>query len=149
MSAYRLEFYADPQGREPVVDWLDELTPHKRRAAVAALECILARDGVGICGTSWGKWVRGVEGGIFELRIRHDHGTIMRSAGLRVPDEDRNERDKDVLLRVFCHAYGKRVVLLLAAYDKGKQSNRRRQAKEARIASKRLADWKRRGKAST
>ena len=147
MSRFTPEFYEDDDGREPVLDWLRGLAPHKRRAATAAIENILAEQGPGICGSSWGKWVQGVAGSIFELRIRWDYGTIMRNAGLTIPGElaeEAEESHDDVLLRVFCHAYGDRIVMLLAAYDKGEEPSDRRQNKEAQLADRRLKQWKQR-----
>jgi hypothetical protein len=49
-----------------------------------------------------------------------------------------------MLLRVFCHAYGNRVVLLLAGYDKGEQPSARWQSAEIALARKRLKDWQQR-----
>ena len=38
MSAYTLEFYEDPNGRQPVRDWIkEELTPEDRRSVGAAM----------------------------------------------------------------------------------------------------------------
>jgi hypothetical protein len=46
-----------------------------------------------------------------------------------------------VLLRVFCHAHGHRVILLLAGYDKGADPSRKRQQREIDVARRRLADF--------
>lgn len=134
----------DDDGSEPVLDWLRALPPYKRRAATAAIEHILAKQGHGICRSGWGKWVRGVDG-IFELRIRQDYGTILRDAGVEIPEDLAAEAERqhsDVLLRVFCHAYGQQVVLLLAGYDKGESPSSRHQMKEAKLAEARLKRWK-------
>jgi hypothetical protein len=45
---------------------------------------------------------------------------------------------------VFCHAHGDRLVLLLAAYDKGEDPSPRRQNAEIALARERLRDWQRR-----
>ena len=50
----------------------------------------------------------------------------------------------DVLLRVFRHAMGDRVILLLGGYDKGGDPSPRRQAREIEVARRRLADYRRR-----
>ena len=123
MADYTPEFYEDDDGSEPVLDWLRGLPAYKRRAAVAAIEHILARHGAGVCGTSWGKWVQGVKGSIFELRVRQDYGAVLRDAGVPPPEvsaDAARESHSDILLRVFCHVHGEKVVLLLAGYDKGK-----------------------------
>ena len=49
-----------------------------------------------------------------------------------------------ISLRVFCHAYGNRRVLLLHGYDKGEDTSAKRQDKEIAIARKRLKDWQNR-----
>jgi hypothetical protein len=46
-----------------------------------------------------------------------------------------------VLLRVFVHFHGKRVVLLLSGYDKGDDPSDRRQRREISRARKRLTAW--------
>ena len=43
----------------------------------------------------------------------------------------------------FCHAHGKRVILLLGGYDKGRDPSPRRQKREIASARARLADWSR------
>ena len=44
--------------------------------------------------------------------------------------------------RAFCHAYGERLILLLGAYDKGKDPSERRQNQEIKVARGRLKAWK-------
>lgn len=82
---WKLEFYEE-DGREPVLDFLRGLGEVKKQALAAALRNVLAYEGIGVCGSSWGKWVQGAPG-IFEFRIRHDAGTILRQRGLPVPKE--------------------------------------------------------------
>lgn len=136
---WTLEFYGE-RGREPVLDFLRGLDEFKEQALAAALRNVLAYEGIGVCGSSWGKWVRGAPG-IFEFRVRHDAATILRERGLPVPKE-LDESHSGILLRVFCHAHGKRVVLLLAAYDKGKEPSAKRQNAEIKRAGQRLRKWK-------
>ncbi len=141
MSApgWKLEFYEE-DGREPVLDFLRGLDELKEQALAAALRNVLAYEGIGVCRSSWGKWVQGAPG-IFEFRVRHDAGTILRQRGLPVPEE-LEEGSSEILLRVFCHAHGKKIVLLLAAYDKGKEPSIRRQNAEIKRAKQRLMRWK-------
>ena len=79
--------------------------------------------------------------GIFEFRIRHDAASILSERGLPVPKE-LEEGSSEILLRVFCHAQGKKVVLLLAGYDKGKEPSSKRQNTEIKRAKQRLTRWK-------
>jgi len=82
----------------------------------AAMREILQMHGVSVCGTQFG---RQLDHGLFEFRLRE--------AGL--------------LVRVFCHAYGNRAILLLGAYDKGRHPALRRQASEIKLARARLKEW--------
>ena len=75
-----------------------------------------------MCDTEFG---RQLGGGLFEFRLRLQAGANGESA----------------LLRVFCHAAGDRVILLLGAYDKGKDPGRRRQDREIKVARRRLGEY--------
>ena len=129
---YRLEFYEDERGDAPVHRWLrEELTLAKRQALGYAMQVVLQRLGVAVCGTEFGKQLGG---GLFEFRLRSD----LRD---RVPIGAETGR---ILFRVFCHAHGDRLILLLAAYDKGEDPSPRRQNTEIALARARLRDWQRR-----
>jgi|SRR5215203_840976 len=114
---WTVEFFEDDQGRQPAREWLLSLDSDKRATAIAAIETFLAEMGLDICGTEHGKQLGK---GLFELRVRGD----------------------DVLLRLFCHAYGEKVVLLLGGYDKGAHSSARHQDREIEKARKRLRSFK-------
>jgi hypothetical protein len=136
---FTLEFYEDENGDQPVLRWLrEQLTPTQRRAIGVAMHEILRAEGVGVCRTSYGKQLGG---GLFEFRLRHDAAEILHSLGKPARPEATSER---ILLRVFCHAHGDRLVLLLGGYDKGADPSAKRQQKEIAVARRRLADWKRR-----
>lgn len=137
--AWTLELYEE-DGREPVLDFLRDLDSVKERALIAALRNILAYDGIGVCSSSWGKWIQGAPG-IFEFRVRHDAATILRDRGLLVPAK-LDTSHSNILLRVFCHAHGEKIVLLLAAYDKGNEPSAKRQNAEIKRAKQRLTRWK-------
>jgi hypothetical protein len=51
-----------------------------------------------------------------------------------------------ILLRVFVHFHGDRVVLLLGGYDKGRYPKSRRQQREIREARRLLAQFKERNR---
>ena len=136
---WKIEFFEDDDGRQPVREWLLSLERDKRAAAVAAIELLLGEWGLNICSTEHGKQLGQ---GLFELRVRHDE-TVLRG-GAR---EGNGKRRADILLRVFCHAYGDRVVLLLGAYDKGVAPSPRHQQREIDRARKALRAFKlRRGR---
>ena len=139
MSGFTLEFYEDEHGDQPVLRWLrEDLTPTQRRAIGVALREILEHEGIGVCRSAYGKQLGG---GLFEFRLRHDAAEILRSVGKEARPEAGGER---ILLRVFCHAYGDRIVLLLGGYDKGADPSATRQQKEIAIARKRLTDFRKR-----
>jgi hypothetical protein len=76
-----LEFYEHAAGRKPVLEWLrDTVSISTRRVIGTALREILQEQGMGVCGTSFG---RQLGGGVFD-RLR----------------------EGNLLLRAFCHAYG-------------------------------------------
>jgi len=50
--------------------------------------------------------------------------------------------DGKILLRVFCHAHGNRLILLLGGYDKEADPSDKRQDKEIKLARKRLTEYK-------
>ena len=57
----------------------------------------------------------------------------------------RGEPDQGkILLRVFGHAHGNRLLLLLAAYDKAADPGERREDREIALARKRLSEYRRR-----
>lgn len=116
-SPYTLIFYTDASGGQPVREWLvAELSAEDRRTVGAALRELLQEQGIGICGTGFG---RQLSGGVFEFRLR----------------------EEGLLVRVLCHAYGDKLILLLGAYDKGRDPSPRRQETEIATARSRLADW--------
>ena len=139
VGRFQLEFYADTSGDQPVLRWLrEDLTPTQRRAIGVALREILEVEGIGVCRGAYGKQLGE---GLFEFRLRHDAGEILRSLGKEARPESHSER---ILLRVFCHAHGDRLILLLGGYDKGADPNPRRQQREIGEARRRLTDYRRR-----
>lgn len=141
MADFTIEFYVDGQGRCPFEKFLDGLDPLKRLAMIAAVEQILAKQGVDVCRSTWG---RQLGEGLFEFRVRHTAEEIRRLFDGDPPAKAAGKEGPPgkVLLRAFCHAYGKRVVLLLGGYDKGEDPSEKRQQQEIKTARKRLKAWK-------
>jgi hypothetical protein len=118
---YRLEFCQGSDGSTPVRDWIrKDLTRSQRRQLGVAMRSVLQRLGIEVCGTRFGK---ALGGGLFEFRL-----------SITSPDA--------ALLRIFCHAHGNRVILLLSAYDKGRDPKSGRQQREIAVARQRLADFR-------
>ena len=140
-AVFHIEFYEDEFGTAPVWRWLTEdLTPTQRRALLVALDEILAVQGINICRSEFGK---ALGKGLFELRLRQDAAQLLSRMGKENPEPETDKPDK-ILLRVFFHAYGDKIILLLAGYDKRRRSSPRHQNEEIERARKRLADWLRR-----
>jgi putative component of toxin-antitoxin plasmid stabilization module len=68
--------------------------------------------------------------GLFEFRLREE-----------IRDQGVTEK---ILLRVFFHAYGSKIILLLGGYDKGEHPSPRRQQREIEAARRYLRDFKER-----
>ena len=136
---FQIEFYDDPDTRtEPVREWmLEDLTRYQRRALGVALYELLQRRGVDVCAGEYGK---ALGQGLFEFRLRHDADEIVAMHTGQTPKGEADEGR--VLLRVFCHAFGDRIILLVGGYDKAADPGTRRQAKEIEIARKRLREFK-------
>jgi putative component of toxin-antitoxin plasmid stabilization module len=131
---WTVEFFEDDQGRQPAREWLQSLDSMKRAAAIAAIEVFLTDFGLGVCATEHGKQLGD---GLFEFRIRHDETVVRGKAG-----EEGTGRRGEVLLRIFCHAHGKKIILLLGGYDKGAAPSKKRQDREINMARQRLRSFK-------
>jgi hypothetical protein len=137
---FTLEFYRSPNGRVPARDWMRHLTTYKRRALAAALRLVLASHGLGVCATPYG---RQLGHGLFEFRLDEDEASLRRKWGSEpgrsgVPPGSGGR----ILLRVFCHATGARVILVLGGYDKGRDPSPRRQQREITQARARLREFR-------
>jgi hypothetical protein len=135
---WEVEFYEEEGGRYPVREFLADLEPAKRMAMIAAIEVVLVPRGLAVCETEYG---RQLGDGLFEFRVRHDEQTTLAKAG-KESSGDRTRRSGDVLLRLFCHAYGEKIVLLLGGYDKGADPSGRRQSREIEMARRRLRSFR-------
>jgi len=145
MADYEIEFYEEPGGRKPVYDWVTkELSAADRRSIGLAMREILQKQGIGVCGTAFG---RQLGEGLFEFRLRQNAEQILRLVGKE--PKQKSSQETRPLLRVFCHAYGNKIILLLGGYDKGADPSVKRQNEEIRTARQRLAEFRRRQGSST
>ena len=134
---YELDFFADDEGNKPVLEWIkNDLSFTKRAALGSAMREILQVQGVRVCKTEWGKQLGQ---SVFEFRLRMV-GSQAVSEGWA--PETRVDVSEQILLRVFCHAYGDKIVLLLAGYDKGEEPSSKRQQRELALARQRLKQHK-------
>lgn len=133
VDTHELEFFATDDGTKPVLTWIkDDLTATQRRAIGTAMRRVLQVNGVGVCSSSWGKQLGG---GLFEFRVRLAGRQMLREGWAKPGSIDASER---ILLRIFCHAYGNRIILLLGGYDKGAAPAKSRQSSEIASARARL-----------
>lgn len=135
----RYEIAVSPARRRTTscCEWIKEdLTPFQRRSIGIAMSEILEVNGINVCDTEYGK---NLGQGLFDFRLRHGADDIVAMFTTKTPDE----RDKEpILLRVYCHAYGDKIVLLLAGYDKQADASRKRENQEIKLARKRLTEFK-------
>ncbi len=131
-------FEAD-DGSVPFESFIDDLSDFKFAALDAAVRVVLAERGIDLVRT---EWLKALGQGLHEFRVRHDADEIARMFG-HGPDETDAPPEK-ILLRVFVHFHGDKIVLLLGGYDKGKTPKPKRQQREIERARKLLAQFKER-----
>jgi hypothetical protein len=136
---YEVEFFRREDGSEPVRRFIDSLSNDKRDALLAALTYILARQGLDVCRTEWGKQLGD---GLSEFRIRHDEREILGREGGHAESELPDPSPERILLRVFFHAHGNRLIMLLSGYDKGVRPSARHQQREIERARSYLKEWR-------
>jgi hypothetical protein len=132
-ETYELEFFTEDDGTKPVLTWIrNDLTAAQRRAIGTAMRRVLQVNGIGVCSSAWG---RRLGGGLFEFRVRLTGRQMLNEGWAKPGSIDASER---VLLGVFRHAYGNRLILLLGGYDKGSAPAKSRQTSEIMTARARL-----------
>jgi hypothetical protein len=130
---FTLEFFVDNDGKQLVRDWLRSLSLTKKQVLGQAMNAVLQELGIGVCDTQFGKQLGQ---GLFEFRLRQKVGEVdTGKGGKKLPPEE-------ILLRVFCHAHGDHLVLLLGGYNKGEDPSKKRQNAEIEEARARLKRWK-------
>ena len=141
---YKIEWYQTAAGDAPVHRWLtQDLSEEARELVGAAVLEILQADGPDVCGSRFG---RQLGDGVFEFRLDGDPQPWIDEARIRrgkVP-KGQGVKGAKVQYRIFCHAHGDKIILLLGAYDKGQDVSKKRQREEIAIAKVRLKDWEQR-----
>src|SRR3954471_20781367 len=122
---YRLELYESADGDSPIERWLtEELDSFAAGALGLAMNRILQVLGTDVVETRFGK---ALGGGLFEFRLDDSIDEILRHLHLRKKRKLAGAPAGRMLLRVFFHVHGDRVVLLLGGYDKGRSDGKREQ----------------------
>lgn len=131
------ELYEDRPGHYPIETWFGSLTEVQFAALHAGIKHRLEVEGLALARTAW---LTPLGDGLYEFRVRHTADEIVRmySDQQEAPPKGR----ADILLRMFVHFYGDRVVLLMHGYDKGADTSDKRQNKEIAEARRRLTAWK-------
>jgi phage-related protein len=115
------------------------LSDQKSEAVVVALQEVLAVNGINLASSAW---LKSLGKGLYEFRIRHSAPEIQ--AMYKVANKALVGGAEAILLRVFVAFKGEKLIVLLGAYDKGKNDKQGFQQTQIEIARKRLRDWKRR-----
>jgi len=131
---WTVEFYRDENGREPCRQRMEKLRREQRIALETAIEVVLAERGLDVVETEYGK---PLGGGLYEFRLRWTAAEVRAKAG-RVSDAAAAKAEK-IMLRVFFCTAGRKIILLLSGYDKGRDSSGRRQDREISRARKLLS----------
>ena len=135
VSLWTAEVYVDDAGRSPFAAWLASLSESKFGALDAGLRIVLLQRGIEVAGT---EWLKPLGDGLWEFRVRHDATAINHMFGGEAPSTLRRE---GILLRVFCHFHGTKIILLLSGYDKGRDPSDKRQQKEIARVRQSLTAW--------
>jgi putative component of toxin-antitoxin plasmid stabilization module len=140
---YEIEFYVDDNGNEPALTFMRSLPGMKKRAIGVAINEVLQYLGPHVAEGNFG---RNLGGGLYEFRLDQDAEQILRRSGKKA----RPERDGGkILLRLFFHPHGNKVLLLLCGYDKGERPSKRHQQEQIDEARRLLNRWREREKAQT
>jgi|SRR5580700_888207 hypothetical protein len=122
---WEVEFYADGSGREPCRAWMGTLTSQQRIALEEAIRLVLARRGLAVVETEFGK---ALGGGLYEFRLRWSAAEVQRKVeGVAAEAVAKAEK---IMLRVFFCTSGRKIILLLSGYDKARNSGKTRQDRE-------------------
>jgi putative component of toxin-antitoxin plasmid stabilization module len=116
---------------------MDTLDDVKFAALSAAIELVLVPNGLSLIGT---PWLKHVEKGIFEFRIKYSAADIKAMyANLEV---DSPMPPAKILIRLFIHFHGSKIILLLNGYDKARDDKHKKQQMEIKLARVRLQRWR-------
>lgn len=124
-------------GSIPFERFISDLSDFKFVALRTAIDRVLLVRGIDLVGT---PWLKPLGKGLHEFRVRHEADEIAHMFGGDPPAVAAPAGK--VLLRLFVHFYGDRVILLLGGYDKGDDPSQRRQQREIADARKLLTQFR-------
>jgi hypothetical protein len=126
---WHIELLRLPNGQIPYLTFRSSLNPYEAELLDLCVEEILARAGINVCETNWGK---ALGAGLYEFRIHRSINTLVNHLGIERPGKYKGDKAK--LLRVFFTVEGQKIILLLSGYDKGKDRSPRKQQKMIEVA---------------
>lgn len=136
VGGWTLEVFATDSGDEPLTRFLGDLSDAAAVALDAALNHVLAVRGMDLAKS---EWLKPLGQGLHEFRVRHSADEIRHMFADEQPGVAPDP--ESILLRVFVHFHGQKVVLLLSGYDKQDDASKKRQEKEIALARKCLTAW--------
>jgi putative component of toxin-antitoxin plasmid stabilization module len=137
LMEWALQIHDRPDGSIPYQIFRERLDTYTLAILDICVEEVLARQGNNVCNSSWGK---SLGDGLYEFRISKSIAAICNEANVPIPKFPNAK--KSTLLRVFFAVEGSKIIVLLCAYDKGKDSGERRQQREIVRARKYLQEHK-------
>lgn len=72
--AWTVEVWADRTGRSPFAEWFESLHEYDQAVVDAVVTCVLARLGIDVCRTEWGK---ALGQGLYEVRVRRSLNAVL------------------------------------------------------------------------
>ncbi len=137
IDSWTVEYYEGRDTFSSFESWMDSLSDVKFAALSAAIELVLAPNGLKLIGT---PWLKHVEKGIFEFRIKYSAADIKAMyANLEINSPMPPVK---ILIRLFIHFHGSKIILLLSGYDKASNDKPKRQQAEIKLARVRLQRWR-------
>jgi putative component of toxin-antitoxin plasmid stabilization module len=143
---FHIELY-ESDGDCPVERWLtEELDTIAASAVGLAMNHIVQGLGPDVVATRFGK---ALGKGLFEFRLDDTVDELLRRLGLPKKSKLAKAKPTRMLLRVFFHVHGDKLILLLGGYDKGKADSKREQQAQIELARARLREWASRKRLAT
>jgi len=137
IDSWSVEYFEEKDSLSSLESWMNTLDDVKFAALSAAIELVLMPNGIKLIGT---PWLKHVEKGIFEFRIKYSAADIKGMyANLEI---DSPMPPAKILLRLFIHFHGSRIILLLSGYDKARHDKPKKQQLEIKLARLRLQRWR-------
>lgn len=121
---WQIELFTLPNGQTPYLTFRSSLNAYEKELLDLCVEHILARAGINVCDTNWGK---ALGAGLFEFRIHRSLKALVNHLDIQLPSNLKGDQSK--LFRVFFTVEGQKIIVLLSGYDKGRMPSKKKQQK--------------------